>query len=369
MNSSNWHIRAFKLEDIPAIAALFDAADRADHLYKLSSEEDIRETFGVPDADPQSRVIVAEGPSQSGTAQRTLLGIGKVSSTFRSSDHERIYNVLLRVHPSARQQGLQHDIARRLIELARADESNPRSEHTERVRVLSYVFDSQASSIDAWERLGLRRVRTGWTMMRSLEAPIEVGAAPDAVNFRTYRNPEDNAQALQALNSAFSAYYDFYPLSEASWERQMGAWYSRPDLSWLAFSDGASDGPVGLAVCWVNESENRQTGRLEGWIEGIGVVPDFRQRGIGKALLTRCLHSLHSAGLETALADVDSESTAAVRLFQSAGFSVRSTLLQYECLLDENKALKDDGRPYVLRRPSSVVQTLLPAYFFLMVTV
>ena len=87
----------------------------------------------------------------------------------------------------------------------------------------------------------------------------------------------------------------------------------------------------------MNDSQNRQTARLEGWIEGIGVTPAFRQRGIGKALLSRCLNSLRDAGIDTALADVDSGAPNAVRLFQSAGFSTRSILLQYECLLAQTQ--------------------------------
>jgi ribosomal protein S18 acetylase RimI-like enzyme len=65
------------------------------------------------------------------------------------------------------------------------------------------------------------------------------------------------------------------------------------------------------------------------------VIPAFRHRGIGKALLSRCVQSFQDEGLEFALADVDSESIPAVGLFQWAGFSIRTALLQYECLLED----------------------------------
>src|SRR5206468_10869188 len=90
---------------------------------------------------------------------------------------------------------------------------------------------------------------------------------------------------------------------------------------------------IGISGCQVNDSENRQTGRLEGWVEGIRVRPAYRQRGIGKAILSRCLHSFGDAGLEVALADVDSESLPALRLSHQSGFTPRSALLQYECAL------------------------------------
>ncbi|MFL5733665.1 MAG: GNAT family N-acetyltransferase [Chloroflexia bacterium] len=264
-----------------------------------------------------------------------LLGMGRVAQYFHSSTGERVYHVMLRAHPSARPQGLQHGIARHLVGMARELESEAGTQPADRVRVLTYVFDSQTSSVEAWEELGLRRVRTGWTMARGLLEPVEEEPAPEGVILRTYRYPEDNEQALQAFNSALANYYDFHPVSQSAWDREMGAPYSRPDLSWLAFSEGDRDRAIGVAGCQVNESQNEQAGRLEGWIEGIGVVPDFRGRGIGKALLSRCLQSLRDAGLETALADVDSESTAAVGLFQGAGFAARSALMQYECALEE----------------------------------
>ena len=331
----DWHIRAFNQEDIPGIATLFDAADRADHLYKLSSEEDIRESFGNIPSNATTRVIVAVGPSQPGTYETGVLGLGRVMTQFHSSTQERVYQVMLRVHPSARPQGLQHTIARQLVEIARDLESDPSTQPAGKVRVLTYVFGSQTSSIEALEQLGLRRVRTGWTMGRRLSEPIQVATAPDGVILRTYRHPEDNQRALDAFNSALAGYYDFHPVSRSSWEREMAAPYSRPDLSWLALSEAAPDEVIGVAGCQVNESQNRKAGRLEGWVEGIGVIPAFRHRSVGKALLSRCLQSFRDEGLEFALADVDSESMPAVGLFRWAGFSVRSALLQYECALED----------------------------------
>jgi ribosomal protein S18 acetylase RimI-like enzyme len=334
----NWHIRAFNQADIPALAALFDTADRTDHLYKLSSEEDIRESFSdIPPATASAttRVIVATDPSRPGIPHPTLLGMGRISTRFHNATRERVYHVMLRAHPSSRPHGLQDTIARQLIDTVREHESDPATPPAEKVRLLTYVFDSQVSAIEAWGKLGLRNARTGWTMARTLSEPIKAEPTPEGITLRTYLHPDDNPQALHTFNSALADYYDFHPVSQASWDREMAAPYSRPDLSWLAFSESAPHGPVGLAGCQVNDSENKQAGRLEGWIEGIGVIPTFRHRGVGKALLSRCLQAFREDGLNFALADVDSQSLPAVRLFQHAGFTVRCALLQYECALSD----------------------------------
>src|SRR5436305_9977457 len=85
----DWHIRAFEPANIPGIAALFDAADRADHLYKLSSEEDIRESFGDTLSSETTRVIVAVEPFRSGMQEAGVVGLGRVSAWYSSVTRER----------------------------------------------------------------------------------------------------------------------------------------------------------------------------------------------------------------------------------------------------------------------------------------
>lgn len=329
-----WHFRAFTPADIPAVTALFDAADRADNLYKLSSEDDIRETFADTDRASPGHLFLVEAPVSPASGPPLLLGLGRVLPTFHAPTRERIYNVMLRTHPSARNQGLHHVIARSLIAEARAHESHPATEPAGKVRVRTYIFNTQQSSIEAWESVGLRKEREGWTMARALDPTIMAPQPPPGITLRNYSHPGDNSHALEVLNNSFADYYDFYPLTSGSWERQMADPYARLDLSWLAFSQ-QSGKAVGLAVCWVNDSQNLQSGRLEGWIEGIGVIPTFRNQGIGKAMLGRCLRSLRDASLNIALADVDAGAPAALNLFHSTGFNPRSVLLQYECPLEQ----------------------------------
>ncbi|MFL5733666.1 MAG: hypothetical protein ACJ78Q_10735 [Chloroflexia bacterium] len=56
-----WQFRALKREDVGDVATLFDAADRADGLFKLSSEDDIAEAFGDIPGNSAERVLVWKG--------------------------------------------------------------------------------------------------------------------------------------------------------------------------------------------------------------------------------------------------------------------------------------------------------------------
>ena len=58
--------------------------------------------------------------------------------------------------------------------------------------------------------------------------------------------------------------------------------------------------------------------------------------GLGRSLLLHGLHSLRSAGMETALLGVDSESpTGANKLYESVGFRIRSRDFDYAGELGE----------------------------------
>lgn len=332
-----WQVRGYRESDIPALADLIAAADRADGVHKLTTEEDLRDTFETPGLEPARQVIVVEGPPLPGIQKDVLLGFGRAFPSSDKARNERIYNVALRVRAEVRPYALEQEIARRLVEIARQSEAALEATPADKVRLRTYLYDTHTSARRAWEQTGLRRVRTGWTMLRPLDDSIPGPQPVEGVTLRTYRRPGDNLAALQALNSAFSDNFDFQPLDEARWEYAMSASYVRPDLSWVAEPLDEPGKLVGFSICWITEEENERSGRREGWIEGIGVVPDRRRQGIGRALLLNSLHSLRTTGMEAALADVDSESEAPTRLFQLAGFGVRNSLSQYECYLDEVK--------------------------------
>ena len=57
-----------------------------------------------------------------------------------------------------------------------------------------------------------------------------------------------------------------------------------------------------------------------GAIQNIGVVPDHRGCGIGRALLLKCLHGFRAHGLHRVYLDVSAENVSAIGLYRSVGF-------------------------------------------------
>jgi len=86
-----------------------------------------------------------------------------------------------------------------------------------------------------------------------------------------------------------------------------GAYHHR--LAWIAEADGAVRGY--LLASWVLD---------EGTVERVGVAPEHRRRGIGRALLDHCLAALAGRGIREVWLEVAASNEAALHLYENAGF-------------------------------------------------
>jgi ribosomal protein S18 acetylase RimI-like enzyme len=63
-----------------------------------------------------------------------------------------------------------------------------------------------------------------------------------------------------------------------------------------------------------------------GAIQNVGVVPEYRGKGLGQALLRRSLDGFHRAGLRRVYLEVTAENAGAVLLYRTVGFRRAKTL-------------------------------------------
>jgi ribosomal protein S18 acetylase RimI-like enzyme len=63
-----------------------------------------------------------------------------------------------------------------------------------------------------------------------------------------------------------------------------------------------------------------------GAIQNVGVLPDFRGQGLGKALVRRALAGFFQAGLQRAYLEVTAQNDGAVQLYRELGFRRAQTL-------------------------------------------
>jgi ribosomal protein S18 acetylase RimI-like enzyme len=74
-----------------------------------------------------------------------------------------------------------------------------------------------------------------------------------------------------------------------------------------------------------------------GAIQNLGVLPSYRGRGLGGALLLEALHGFYRAGLGRATLEVTAQNDAALRLYRRLGFRCRKTL--YKAVPDPRTSL------------------------------
>ena len=65
--------------------------------------------------------------------------------------------------------------------------------------------------------------------------------------------------------------------------------------------------------------------RRVGFINNVGVIPDHRGKGLGRALVLKALHGFAAAGWKRAALDVTADNQPAVELYKSIGFEIVRT--------------------------------------------
>lgn len=157
-------------------------------------------------------------------------------------------------------------------------------------------------------------------MIRLLDEPIPAPRLPAAFSVRHVKD-EEEVEAYVALHRAA------FGTQNMTVERRLAIMRAPdydPELDLIAV---APDGTwAGFCVCQINREENARTGRNEGWTDPVGTHPEFRQRGLARALLLTGLSLLKQRGVDAALLSTSSANVAMQRAAESVGFRPLSTI-------------------------------------------
>ena len=159
---------------------------------------------------------------------------------------------------------------------------------------------------------GYVRVRSSWTMGRKLAPDEDPGATPAGVTIRAFEIGKDE-RALHGVHVAsFADHWGFRP---TPYETFAGEMYEaedwEPSLAHFALVDGEIVGHV-VALSFAGD----------GFVALLGVVPEWRGRGIAKALLRRAFAELAKRGHREVRLGVDAQNpTGAVALYEGVGMT------------------------------------------------
>ncbi len=149
--------------------------------------------------------------------------------------------------------------------------------------------------------------------IRAIKFPSDIDALID-LTVETFQYPENEAWSVQAddeesITDTFKSLKTLWPLF-----RLIG-FFSPKIRNILNGFFWEEDGkPVGMIVM------QRQNDTSTWMIGNVGVLPEFRRRGIARKLVVACLDFIRSNGGEIALLDVVAENLPAYKLYEEMGF-------------------------------------------------
>jgi mycothiol synthase len=162
-------------------------------------------------------------------------------------------------------------------------------------------------------------------------APLAV-EPPAGVTVRDCRATDED-ELIAVHQEAIEAEWGRTTLEREAWirERTEGGRYE-PRLWRLGIAEGRV---VGFALARPGMPEDASVG----YVMDLGVVPSWRGRGLGLALLTDAFAQLHRMGFTRAALHVDAENTTgAIRLYTRAGMTPEPALVIWQHVLEEGGA-------------------------------
>lgn len=201
--------------------------------------------------------------------------------------------------------------------------------------------------VPSLEPNGFTHVRWIYRMLRPADAGSLLPARPvPGLTIRPLRPGEEPA-LLDALNLAWSDTWGYQPIRMDQLERDLDNGQREGMLLGLAAnSPGERAEPgatwagrqqLGLATHVERErivstchaiwepTETNPDGSPRAWISNVTTIPEWRQRGVARALLTAGLEHLLARGASSVGLGVDAGNEAPLALYYSVGFQVFST--------------------------------------------
>ena len=305
--------RALTLDDAPALARLWAAAEAADDTGENYDADDVAEELGAPLLDLARDTIGVFGPDGEFVAWGGLRG-----GPAQISDVHRVWadgTVL----PAARGRGIGRELLGR--QLARARELHLERHPQAPGQFCVAGYDKVESRTALFRAAGFEPVRWWYDMHRDLTAPLpELPPMPAGLRLEPYARERDEAVRL-AHGEAFAGHWGSTPPDRERW----GHWYTgaqafTPEHSLLVL---AGDEVVGYLLTYYYTADHEATGIREAWVGQIGVRPAWRRRGLGVQLLGSALSVFRDAGYGRVGLNVDTDnSTGALGLYQRLGFEV-----------------------------------------------
>ncbi len=285
--------------DLPTLRALARDPSLAHEFEPLQSDAGFDDLMGDPFLPPELRWIAALDSTPAGFAFSFLAPIHGGSFAMTR----------LGVIERCRRRG----VATALLAATCSTMDAIRESRGLRELSLSAWAPNRGAQVFA-ERHGFRHARNFWRMERP-RWPVATPAWPAGIEVRTYDGGEPALVDFnRAYNRAFADHYHYVRSSVEDTRTITTQQHFRPDGLALAYR---GDDCVGFC-------RNARWGE-PGEVALIGVVPEARGLGLGRALLRWGVAWLQEGDADLVYLMVDGENESALTLYRSEGFTVART--------------------------------------------
>ena len=279
--------------DLEDVVRVIETADDSLRLPPEPIREDLVWTWHLPTTDlARDTRIVLDGD--------TVVAYGE--ATWKHPDEGGPLFLYAWVHPRAQGSGIETWLMAWGETLA--DERGSDGIRTE-------APDVDGARHELLRSRGYVHVRSSYTMWKRLETDEDAGTAPPGVEIRPYEDADERV-LYEVSEASFADHWGFRPISLESFNEEVHGDDWDPSLVFLADVNGETVGHV-IAFRF-------QTG---GHIGSLGVLKEWRGRGIATALLRRSFSELARRGMGEVRLGVDAENASgAVALYERAGMTI-----------------------------------------------
>jgi mycothiol synthase len=291
-------IRPAREEDVEAAVELMNEHSRRLHGTDDLTPADLLLFWKSPDVELGRDILLAEGTDGLvGYADVNVHG-GNVWLDVRGIDPDALPALL----DAIEERGMEKDPDKKLW---------------------SYTSAEDLPLVDLYETAGYRRARHSFRMRIDLEPDQPAPVWPDGFSVRTMSDGEER-RVYDAQMASFADTWMFAPDPYESWLHWMVEEPSFDRSLWFLAEQAGE-----LAGIVLSRAPENEPGL--GWVRILGVLPQYRHRGLGQALLKHTFAEFQSRGFEAVGLGVDAENpTGAVRVYEHAGMHVERTYLIFE---------------------------------------
>ncbi len=243
-----------------------------------------------------------------------MIAFGHIWHRPSSESQERAY-LFGCVDPAERGRGIGRELMH--WQRQRAEEILSSAENDLPKFIRADEWDWIEESHRMYRRVGLEPVRYFTEMLKPLQELTTIEPLP-GIEIQQFDRSR-TGDVMEVLNESFRDHWGSTPTDLESFEHRLDSYGTALDASFIALAD---DRIVGCTLNAHYPEDEVLLGRRDGWIETLGVLSEFRKRGIATALIQTSFNAFLRLGLTHAALGVDTASpTDAHSLYKGLGFA------------------------------------------------